>query len=225
MVAAPGGGQSEEGRGEGSGSYGDGCVDGPGFIPTLAVGEDFEEGGIPQYHVPDREYSRSLRDYVMTLEREGGLLDDDVEGYRRVPLRKETRLLEDEEDDEEEDENEQGEYEERSPPFMCTLRAETNASTHQIPVFIFDGSLHISLDPAAHYPTNADASAERSTAASGNLGRGTRGVGGWGAPIRRGRGREWPPPIGAGARTASPTAEVAGLPVDARYVGSSPTLQ
>lgn len=31
------------------------------------------------------------------------------------------------------------------PPFTCTLRAETNASIHQIPIFVFDGSLHYGL--------------------------------------------------------------------------------
>ncbi|CAM9591249.1 unnamed protein product, partial [Laminaria digitata] len=40
-----------------------------------------------------------------------------------------------------------GEEEEsgRALPFTCTLRAETNASTHHIPVFVFDGSLHFGL--------------------------------------------------------------------------------
>lgn len=33
----------------------------------------------------------------------------------------------------------------RSLPMGCVLRAETNASTHHIPVFVFDGSLHFNL--------------------------------------------------------------------------------
>lgn len=39
----------------------------------------------------------------------------------------------------------EGEGGERSLPFTCTLRVETNASTHHIPVFVFDGSLHFGL--------------------------------------------------------------------------------
>lgn len=33
----------------------------------------------------------------------------------------------------------------RTLPMGCVLRAETNASTHHIPVFVYDGSLHFNL--------------------------------------------------------------------------------
>lgn len=112
----------------------------------------------------------------------------------------------------------------RHPPFMCTLRAETNASTHQIPVFIFDGSLHFSLETAKAFPgeefSAPVAGGEGVTAAAGG---GVNGrVGAWGAPVSGdGKGREWPTPAAAGAtvgpRSTLGTAELAGLPTDVRY--------
>lgn len=84
-------------------------------------------------------------------------------------------------------------------PFTCTLRAETNASTHHIPVFIYDGGVHISLHDGV--------ATERGVPPTGVSGEGARA---WGRKEER---------LPAGmARSAFP-AETAGLPPDARWVG------
>lgn len=82
-------------------------------------------------------------------------------------------------------------------PFTCTVRAETNASMHHVPVFIYDGSMHISLvdeqkmEPGAHVHSRGN-----------NRGRG------WGVKER----------LSVVSTTAALPAEVAGLPPDARRV-------
>lgn len=91
----------------------------------------------------------------------------------------------------------------RALPFTCTLRAETNASTHHIPVFVFDGSLHFGLLG----DDNEDGFHGDST--------GTAGV----ASKRDGRDFGGGPEFGSGwpraSKASSPTA-VAGLPPDSR---------
>lgn len=96
-------------------------------------------------------------------------------------------------------------FPERSAPFMCALRAETNASIHHIPIFVFDHSLHFSLK------SDSDGDGDGAEAGLG---------GGGGRAGRRGKvggtGTEWPPPMEGEVRITSPTAEVAGLGMDAR---------
>lgn len=107
----------------------------------------------------------------------------------------------------------------RSPPFTCTLRAETNASTHHIPVFVFDGSLHVGLLEAGGWAGTGEA--RREDGRGEGLGDGVgAGVGGRSdGDVRGGVGEDggaqeaaW----SAGLR-ASP-ADVAGLPPDSRWV-------
>ncbi|CAN0552036.1 unnamed protein product, partial [Ectocarpus sp. 12 AP-2014] len=86
----------------------------------------------------------------------------------------------------------------RSLPFTCTLRAETNASTHQIPVFVFDGSLHYGfVADGGSGGSGGEADTKKRKEGGGFFG---------GVDVRSG----WPK-----ASKASPTV-VAGLPPDSR---------
>lgn len=122
----------------------------------------------------------------------------------------------------EEEEEEEGllppwrEERHRSLPFTCTLRAETNASIHHIPVFVFDGSLHFGLlgaEGAGEWEAGREWLGDGVGAGGRGDGDSARGGGGDG-----GQEAAW----SAGLQ-ASP-ADVAGLPPDSRYCTSYSTI-
>ena len=97
--------------------------------------------------------------------------------------------------------------------FACVLKAETNASTHHIPVFVFDGNLHFSLLETEGGGEQEDFGRYLEEKVEARI-KGRRynvGV----EKDRRAARRGWP----AGSRSRLSLAASAGLPPDSRSKG------